>query len=444
MHDRIAAMKLATPARIARWTILAFTLTAASVAAGEGRAEETLRSTGLHWTGSLVSGLFRTPPDNGEKNTSESPSIGTMADAIHPTDILLPSPDASMPLTGAAGGSLASRIVAAEGGPEANSASSAAGYGQFLRGTWLEMFARTYPQLAQRLTSDQILALREVKPLAVELTNRYAQENALSLRRVGLPATEASLSLAHVVGAGGAINILVSHPDQPIENLLSPEAIAANPFMKEKTASTLQQWAMNRVRLPTEPPQPKGATRRFEEELEPLKPTEDFRIDGQTMASQALAENRNTIAALQNLLQAAAKTGAGDGTPLDPSTVAWLNSIGIEPTRLLLADPAAVRLFNMAAARLVLAAIRSCANRVAYRGFKSIESNAGSRGELRPTVIRDVASALAGKMRRESATIMAIVRHRRSAGPGHSTAGDEAAREGATNGSRGFRSANPL
>jgi len=45
--------------------------------------------------------------------------------------------------------SLAARIVAAEGGPGQNPWSSAAGYGQFLSGTWLEIFRRTYPQLSQ-------------------------------------------------------------------------------------------------------------------------------------------------------------------------------------------------------------------------------------------------------------------------------------------------------
>jgi len=58
---------------------------------------------------------------------------------------------------------LAARIVAAEGGPGQNPWSSAAGYGQFLSGTWLEIFRRAYPQLAQIMSREQILALREVK-----------------------------------------------------------------------------------------------------------------------------------------------------------------------------------------------------------------------------------------------------------------------------------------
>jgi hypothetical protein len=75
--------------------------------------------------------------------------------------------------------------------------------------------------------------------------------------------------------------------------------------------------------------------------------------------------------------------------------------------------PAAVRVFNKSAARLVLDTIRSLAIRPAYREFKPIEGNAGPRGELRPAVLRDVASALAEKMRRENATIITVVRQRR-------------------------------
>jgi len=98
---------------------------------------------------------------------------------------------------------LAARIIAAEGEPDPNPWSSAAGYGQFLSGTWLEIFRRAYPQIAQIMSREQILALREVKPLAEDLTNRYAQANSLLLQRVGLPATDTALSLAHAVGPAG-------------------------------------------------------------------------------------------------------------------------------------------------------------------------------------------------------------------------------------------------
>jgi hypothetical protein len=404
-----AVLASAGYALIARQGIV---LTAALLSAGAGRGENI---SSMPLTGPLVSGLFRTPPVTVGNTAPNSLSLGPIRDA----DILLPTLEVLPPTFGGAAG-LASRIVAAEGGPQPNSASSAVGYGQFLRGTWLQMFASAYPGLAQKLSSEQILALREVKPLALELTDRYARENALSLRRVGLPATEASLSLAHAVGAGGAINVLVSHADEPLQKVLSREAIAANPFMREMTASTLHRWALDRIRVPAEPARPKRATTRLEEEFEPLRPTEDFRLDGRTKASQALAQNRDAIAALRNLLEAASKMGVGKETQLDPSTEAWLNSVGVDPVGLLVADRTAVRVFNEAAARLVLETIHSLATRAAYREFIAIESTAGANRTLRPAVIRDVARAVIEKMRGENQTITAIVRHRRRAGTGAS------------------------
>ena len=127
-------------------------------------------------------------------------------------------------------GDLGTRIIAAEGGPSRNPLSSAAGYGQFLSGTWLEMFGRAYPQVAQTMTREQILGLRDIKPLAEDLTNRYAQANAATLRSAGLPASAGELSLAHAIGPRGAVSVLTAEPARPAAELLRPEAIGRTPF----------------------------------------------------------------------------------------------------------------------------------------------------------------------------------------------------------------------
>src|SRR5438045_9470014 len=97
------------------------------------------------------------------------------------------------------------------------------------------------------MAREQILALRDIRPLAEDLTSRYAQANAAALRSFGLPASAAELSLAHAIGPRGAVSVLSAGPARPAAELLRPEAIAANPFLKEMTASTLRQWAMLRV-----------------------------------------------------------------------------------------------------------------------------------------------------------------------------------------------------
>jgi hypothetical protein len=111
-------------------------------------------------------------------------------------------------------GDLGRRIIAAEGAPGRNPLSSATGYGQFLSGTWLEMFERTYPQVARTLSREQILALRDIRPLAEDLTDRYAQANA-AMRSLGLPANAGELSLAHAIGPSGAVSVLTAEPARP-------------------------------------------------------------------------------------------------------------------------------------------------------------------------------------------------------------------------------------
>jgi hypothetical protein len=307
---------------------------------------------------------------------------------------------------------LGARIIAAEGGPSRNRLSSAAGYGQFLSGTWLEMFGRAYPQVAQTMTREQILALRDIRPLAEDLTNRYAQANAATLRSVGLPASAGELSLAHAIGPRGAVSVLTAEPARPAAELLRPEAIVANPVLKEMTASALRQWATLRVKAPAERSVEDGAPK-VEGPIELLRPADDFRIDERTKASEALVTNHNAGAVLQDLVDAFSKVGRGNAAQLRPSTVAWLLSVGIEPSELLHGEPTAVRIFDRAASRALLDAIRDISDRPAFGEFKPIGIRAAVRGELPRGVTRALAIALLDKMREQSATITKIVQHRR-------------------------------
>jgi hypothetical protein len=309
-------------------------------------------------------------------------------------------------------GDLGARIIAAEGGPGRNPLSSATGYGQFLSGTWLEMFARAYPQVAQTMTREQILALRDIKPLAEDLTNRYAQANAATLRSVGLPATAGELSLAHAIGPRGAVSVLTAEPARPAAELLRPEAIVANPVLKEMTASALRQWAMIRVKAPAEQ-SPEGGAPNAQRSILPLRPGDDFRLDEGTKASEALVANHTAGSVLQDLVDALSKAGGGKGAQLRPSTAAWLLSLGVEPIELMRGEPATVRIFDRAASRALLDAIRNVSDRPAFSEFKAIEIHASARGDLPRGVIRALAIALLDKMRQENATITKIVQHRR-------------------------------
>jgi len=296
---------------------------------------------------------------------------------------------------------LAARIIAAEGGPGDNPLSSTSGYGQFLRDTWLDVFRRAYPRLALILTGEQILALREVKPLAEQLTDRFAQENAVALGQLGLPASDATLSLAHAVGAGGAINVLTSAPGRPLRELLSPQAIEANPAFGGMTAEQLRHWATTRVaataatlanQSPTTASREEGAAAPRRAMPEVIAPAEDFRVDGREKASQILTENRAAVERLQSFVEAA--------------------SAALER-----GDPAALRSLQQAGKTLVFAAIREAAIRSAYRQFAPI-ARADRSGEPKLAVLRDVAMALAGKMQHEDVLLLSIAAHRRGAAAG--------------------------
>jgi hypothetical protein len=292
---------------------------------------------------------------------------------------------------------LAARIIAAEGDPGDNSLSSASGYGQFLRDTWLDVFRRAYPRLALILTGEQILALREVKPLAEQLTDRFAQDNAVALRQLGLPASDATLSLAHAVGAGGAISVLTSAPGRPLRELLSPQAIAANPAFGSMTAEQLRHWATTRVAATAATPATESPTASRDEGAaaprrampEVIAPAEDFRVDGREKASQILTTNRAAIERLESFVETAS---GGSGT-------------------------AALRSLQQEAKALVLPAIREAALRPAYREFAQI-AHIDHAAKASLAVLRDVAMALADKMRRENDLLLSIAAHRHSPAPG--------------------------
>ena len=297
---------------------------------------------------------------------------------------------------------LAVRVVAAEGGPGRNPTSSAAGYGQFLSTTWLDVFGRAYPDIARMLSSDQILALRYVKPLALDLTSRYARENAATLAREGLPATETALSLAHAVGAGGAMTVLTASPRAPVADLLSPQAIAANPVFTRMTADDLQGWAANRIGGSTAPQPSLPAA----DPVPTLEPGEDFLVDKKTMASEVLRTNHAMIGRLREVTHTPAPIRGLVPAPPSPSP---------SPTKVPVADRRALLTASEPAAAALLDALDAVSHRSGYGQFHMLARRARETGRLPADLVRDLALVLIGKMEEENATILGIAQHRRSA-----------------------------
>lgn len=169
------------------------------------------------------------------------------------------------------------QVTQAESGGNPNAVnpnSSAMGTGQFIAPTWLSTIKANRPDLAQGWSDEELLAMRADPALSQQMTDAYGNANAAILAKNGLPVTDGSKYLAHFAGPGSAVKVLQADPDSPVEGILSPQAIKANPFLKDMTAGQLKAWAAQKMgvqmpqpgvqsappaQAPQQPPQPQRA-----------------------------------------------------------------------------------------------------------------------------------------------------------------------------------------
>lgn len=123
--------------------------------------------------------------------------------------------------------------------------SSALGKYQFTEGTWKQYYTRRYGRGG--LTDAQIAAKRTDGALQDQLVDDLISDNARALSRIGAKESAGNLYLMHFAGEGGGSAILRAAPDTPIERVLKPEAIAANKFLRGKTAGEVVEWAHRKM-----------------------------------------------------------------------------------------------------------------------------------------------------------------------------------------------------
>ncbi|MBR1206622.1 MULTISPECIES: hypothetical protein [unclassified Bradyrhizobium] len=139
---------------------------------------------------------------------------------------------------------LVDQIVGVESGGDANAKnanSSAAGPGQFIDSTWLDMLAKHRPDITG--TRDELLALKTDPALSREMTAAYAADNGGILKGAGLPVTPGTQYLAHFAGPQGAVGILSADPSTPAGAVLGAKVVKANPFVANMSAGDLAAWA---------------------------------------------------------------------------------------------------------------------------------------------------------------------------------------------------------
>jgi hypothetical protein len=164
---------------------------------------------------------------------------------------------------GAAIDSVVERIIGIEsdGDPNAtNKRSSALGLGQFLDETWLDLIRTHRPDLARGRSKDEALQLRRDAKLAREITLRFTEQNAETLRKRSLPVTPGTLYLAHFAGGAGAVAILSALDDADAASVMASadvtgrtkreKIVQANSFLERFTVVDLKSWADRKMRLP--------------------------------------------------------------------------------------------------------------------------------------------------------------------------------------------------
>lgn len=139
---------------------------------------------------------------------------------------------------------LVDQIISVESGgdPNAkNSRSSAAGPGQFIDATWLDMLAKHRPDITG--SPGDLLALKSDPALSREMTAAYAADNGGTLQRAGLPVTPGTQYLAHFAGPTGAVGLLNADPATPAAAVLGQGFAKANPTLAGYSAGQLAAWA---------------------------------------------------------------------------------------------------------------------------------------------------------------------------------------------------------
>ncbi|MCC6105999.1 hypothetical protein [Acetobacter sp.] len=130
-----------------------------------------------------------------------------------------------------------------------NPNSSATGAYQFTSPTWTALMNQ-HPDLG--LTADGRTDPQQSQVAAKQL----ATDNIAYLLAKGVQnPTEGQAYLAHFAGAPTAANLIQASPNTPVAQVMSPQQIAANPFLRGMTAGQVQDWAAQKMggSVPTQP-----------------------------------------------------------------------------------------------------------------------------------------------------------------------------------------------
>lgn len=128
------------------------------------------------------------------------------------------------------------------GNPNAqNPNSSASGLFQFIDSTYLP-YAR---QMNPGVSEGALLAKKNDPAMQQAIMERFTNDNISKLQQNGIEPTNGSAYLSHFLGSQGALKALLADPATPIDQVVNPKAIQANPnvFKNVRTAGDLLNWS---------------------------------------------------------------------------------------------------------------------------------------------------------------------------------------------------------
>lgn len=180
--------------------------------------------------------------------TTESPT-SSVAYALNNSGNPQPTPTVETPVSqaiasGVIGQDYANHVAQAESGGNAlaqNPSSSALGAYQFTSPTWRALMDQ-HPELG--LTADGRTDPAQSQAAAQQL----GRDNIAYMLAKGIQSpTEGQTYLAHFAGAPAATRVIQADPSAPVSSILSPQQVAANPFLSRMSAGDLQDWAAHKM-----------------------------------------------------------------------------------------------------------------------------------------------------------------------------------------------------
>lgn len=141
---------------------------------------------------------------------------------------------------------LIGRIITVESAGNAaarNPLSTATGLGQFIESTWLRMMQSYRPDMARNLSRRELLELRLNPELSRQMVRHLAQENEAFLRARGHAISAGRLYLAHFLGPAGADQALRADASASVLQVMGPQVVSANPFLRGYSIADLRNWA---------------------------------------------------------------------------------------------------------------------------------------------------------------------------------------------------------